>query len=104
MHTYTYTYPHTSPHTHTHIYTNTYPPIQTHQYIQVILESDQVSLKILDYLNKRISTPSTSAFPLISSVLLLPQHHDKELLLSIENVGGANAVINLPQNTSDILR
>lgn len=76
-----------------------------HQEISmVLLEADQISFKILDYLNKRFEDPRTCAFALISSVVLLPPHTDvTEILKSVESVGGANAVINLPSSSADIL-
>ena len=72
--------------------------------MQVILESDQTSMKILDYLNKRVADPRTSAFPLISSVVLVPPNADYDVLQLIEAVGGTNAVIHLPSSSSDILQ
>ena len=69
----------------------------------MILESDQISMKILDYLNKRVAAPKTSSFPLISSVVLIAQNSDPDVLQTIEGAGGANAVIHLPKSTSDIL-
>lgn len=60
-------------------------------------------MRILDYLNKRVTAPQTSALPLISSVVLLPPNADSETLQNIEAVGGANSVISLPCSTSEIL-
>ena len=61
-------------------------------------------MKILDYLNKRVADPKTSAFPLISSVVLVPSNADSDILQIIEGVGGTNAVIRLPSSSSDILK
>ena len=61
-------------------------------------------MKILDYLNKRVADPKTSAFPLISSVVFVPSNADNDILQIIEGVGGTNAVIRLPSSSSDILK
>ena len=60
-------------------------------------------MRVLDYLNKRVAAPKTSAFPLISSVVLIPPNADSDVLQNIDAVGGTNAVIQLPSSSSDIL-
>lgn len=60
-------------------------------------------MRILDYLNKRVTAPQTSALPLISSIVLLSPNSDPDVLQHIEAVGGANSVLNLPCSSSEIL-
>ena len=74
-----------------------------HQKISLLLlEADAVSIKILDFLHKRITNKETSSFPLIASVVLLPVNPDPEITNNIEAAGGANAIVQLPATSAEI--
>lgn len=74
-----------------------------HQKISLLLlEADAVSIKILDFLHKRITNKETSSFPLIASVVLLPVNPDPEITNNIEAAGGASAIVQLPATSAEI--
>ena len=75
-----------------------------HQKISLILlEADAVSVKILDFLSKRAVNKDTSSFPLIASVVLVPDTADDDVLRAIDGAGGANALVRLPASSAEIL-
>jgi hypothetical protein len=65
-----------------------------------LFEADAGGVRLLDYINKRPINPATSNFPLISTVVVVPQNVDADILRSIKAVGGANACIQLPTTSA----
>jgi hypothetical protein len=64
------------------------------------MEADAGCVRLLDYINKRPINAQTSMYPLISTVVVVPEGTDGEILANIRAVGDANMFIKLPTSSA----
>lgn len=69
-------------------------------------DADAASVKLLEAINVRATTPSTSMLPVVATVIIvpvLPEDEKRALLDSFAAVGGSNAIVYTPYSAYNIM-